>query len=90
MVRRYTIELGKRGLLHPALDVPAPDVNTNSQTMSWMVDTYQTLFGQKDINARAVCTGKPIALGGIDGRGEATGLGVFYCINYLVNYEPFL
>lgn len=55
-----------------------------------MVDTYQTLFGQDDINARAVCTGKPIALGGIDGRNEATGLGVFYTIRFLCNYDPFL
>ena len=43
-----------------------------------------------DINARAVVTGKPLHLGGIDGRGEATGLGVFYSVRFLMNYEPFL
>jgi glutamate dehydrogenase (NAD(P)+) len=58
--------------------------------MAWMMDTYQTLFGQNDINARGVCTGKPIALGGIDGRNEATGLGVYYSVKYLLGYEPFL
>jgi len=62
----------------PWLDVPAPDVNTNGQIMSWMVDEYQnikTKDGQLQANPLATFTGKPLALGGSAGRDEATGLG---------------
>lgn len=55
--------------------------------MAWMKDTYHTLFGQDDINAAGVCTGKPVLIGGIDGRTEATGLGLFYSVRYLLNHD---
>ncbi len=89
VTRRYTIELAKKDIIGPAIDVPAPDMGTGPQTMAWMVDTYNTLYGSKDINASALVTGKPLTLGGIDGRNEATGLGVYYGINELFNNEKF-
>ena len=53
--------------------------------MSWMKDTYQSFFGHKDINAAGCVTGKYINQGGIRGRAESTGLGVFYGTRYLLN-----
>ena len=57
----------------PFVDVPAPDVNTNGQIMTWMTDEYQKLSGRKEMGT---FTGKPVGLGGSLGRNEATGLGV--------------
>jgi glutamate dehydrogenase (NAD(P)+) len=70
--RRYTSEIGL--IIGPTKDIPAPDVNTNEQTMAWMMDTYSMNEGS---TATGVVTGKPIALGGSLGRKEATGRGVF-------------
>lgn len=70
ITRRYTAELFD--FLGPELDVPAPDVNTNDQTMAWLMDTYSMRAGH---TATAVVTGKPIDLGGSRGRTEATGRG---------------
>eukprot|EP00826_Nyctotherus_ovalis_P013180 TRINITY_DN13523_c0_g1_i9.p1 TRINITY_DN13523_c0_g1~~TRINITY_DN13523_c0_g1_i9.p1 ORF type:complete len:400 (-),score=154.76 TRINITY_DN13523_c0_g1_i9:131-1330(-) len=89
ITRRYTIALAKKGIIGPAIDVPAPDMGTNAQTMAWMVDTYNTLYGTRDINSSALVTGKPLPLGGIDGRTEATGLGVFYGTRVLFENESF-
>jgi len=61
--------------LGPHVDVPAPDVGTNEQVMAWMMDTYSNHVGR---NEPAIVTGKPIALGGSQGRREATGSGVAY------------
>ena len=72
MTRRYTSEIGV--IIGPSKDIPAPDVNTNAQTMAWMMDTYSMNEGA---TATGVVTGKPIALGGSLGRVEATGRGVF-------------
>jgi len=77
ITRRYTAELMKRNMIGPAIDVPAPDFGTGAQEMSWVADTYQQL-NQSNLNALACVTGKPVALSGIRGRTEATGLGVFY------------
>jgi glutamate dehydrogenase (NAD(P)+) len=63
------------GFLGPHIDVPAPDVGTNEKIMGWMMDTYSNHVGR---NEPAVVTGKPIALGGSQGRQEATGAGVAY------------
>lgn len=63
------------------LDVPAPDVNTNPQVMSWIVDEYAKVKGKKEL---AVVTGKPLELGGSQGRTEATGLGGAYCLDYIL------
>ena len=61
----------------PEIDVPAPDVYTNPQTMAWMMDEYATIVGH---NAPGVITGKPIPLGGSLGRGDATARGTVYCV----------
>jgi glutamate dehydrogenase (NAD(P)+) len=61
-------------LLGPTRDIPAPDVNTNAQVMAWMMDEYGKLHG----HTPAICTGKPISLGGSEGREQATGRGCVY------------
>ena len=71
LTRRYTT--GIMATLGPNSDVPAPDVNTNEQVMAWMMDTYSMHTGH---TALGVVTGKPAALGGSQGRREATGRGV--------------
>ena len=71
MTRRYTSELIE--FIGPEKDVPAPDVNTNEQTMAWMMDTYSMHMRQ---TVTAVVTGKPVNMGGSRGRREATGRGV--------------
>jgi len=70
MTRRYTAQLYE--FIGPEIDVPAPDVNTNEQTMAWIMDTYSMCSGHTQT---AVVTGKPIDLGGSRGRSEATGRG---------------
>lgn len=72
VTRRYTSEIGI--IIGPNKDIPAPDVNTDSQIMAWMMDTYSMNQGS---TASGVVTGKPISLGGSLGRHEATGRGVF-------------
>eukprot|EP01138_Halocafeteria_seosinensis_P002567 gb/GECG01002625.1/.p1 GENE.gb/GECG01002625.1/~~gb/GECG01002625.1/.p1 ORF type:complete len:524 (+),score=64.23 gb/GECG01002625.1/:1-1572(+) len=88
ITRRYTMELRKYGFIGPGIDVPAPDVGTGPMEMSWIKDTYTMLYGMDDINATACVTGKPLAQGGIQGRTEATGLGVFFgTLEFLKNQE---
>lgn len=70
ITRRYTAEIGE--FIGPERDVPAPDVNTNEQTMAWIMDTYSM---HKRFTVTAVVTGKPLELGGSRGRPEATGRG---------------
>ena len=75
LARRYMQELV--GFVGPQLDIPAPDLGTNEQIMAWMMDTYSSHVGHI---TPAVVTGKPIALGGSQGRREATGVGVAYLV----------
>ena len=70
LTRRYTTEISV--LIGPASDIPAPDVNTNAQTMAWMMDTYSMHAG---FSVPAVVTGKPLSIGGSEGRNEATATG---------------
>jgi glutamate dehydrogenase (NAD(P)+) len=73
LTRRYTTEISI--LIGPHSDIPAPDVNTNPQTMAWIMDTYSMHQGY---SVPGVVTGKPLHLGGSEGRVEATGQGCFY------------
>ena len=75
LVRRYFAEMSD--LFGPDSDVPAPDVNTNPQIMSWMLDTFSM---QRKQFTPAVITGKPLELGGSEGRSEATAQGVVNCV----------
>src|SRR2546429_7818885 len=70
LTRRYTTEIEL--LIGPDRDIPAPDVNTNAQTMAWIMDTYSMHHG---FTALAVVTGKPLSIGGSEGRNEATARG---------------
>lgn len=73
LTRRYATEIA--GVIGPEADIPAPDVNTNPQVMAWIMDTYSMHNGY---SIPAVVTGKPISVGGSEGRMEATGRGVFF------------
>ena len=75
LTRRYFTEI--EVLIGPERDIPAPDVNTNGQIMAWMMDTYSMHAGH---TVPGVVTGKPISLGGSEGRNEATARGTVYCI----------
>jgi glutamate dehydrogenase (NAD(P)+) len=76
ITRRYTAELGD--WFGPERDIPAPDIGTNEQTMAWVMDTYSMHVRQA---TPAVVTGKPLDLGGSQGRKEATGRGLMICCN---------
>jgi glutamate dehydrogenase (NAD(P)+) len=75
LTRRYSTEISI--IIGPEKDIPAPDVGTNAQTMAWIMDTYSMHVGY---TVPGVVTGKPIALGGSEGRNEATARGAVYCI----------
>jgi glutamate dehydrogenase (NAD(P)+) len=82
ITRRYTAELVKKNFIGPGTDVPAPDYGTGEREMAWIVDTYQSLR-PGEIDAAGCVTGKPVTQGGVRGRREATGLGIFYGIREL-------
>ncbi len=84
ITRRYTAELVKKNFIGPGIDVPAPDYGTGEREMSWIVDTYQSLR-PGEIDAAGCVTGKPLTQGGVHGRREATGLGVFYGLREMCN-----
>ena len=79
ITRRFAYELIKRDLINPSQNVPAPDLGTGAREMAWIADQYSRM-NTTDINSRACVTGKPLNVGGIAGRVEATGRGVQYAI----------
>lgn len=75
ITRRYTAEITP--IIGPEKDIPAPDLGTNAQTMAWMMDTYSMAHGY---TIPAVVTGKPVSIGGSEGRYDATGRGLLYML----------
>lgn len=90
VTRRYTLELIKKGFIGASVDCLGPDMGTNEQVMTWIKDTYQQIKGETDLNFEGCCTGKYINQGGIAGRTESTGLGVYYAIRELLDTDSFL
>jgi len=84
ITRRYTSELIKKKFIGPGTDVPAPDYGTGEREMSWIMDTYSAMH-PGEIDAAGCVTGKPISQGGVRGRREATGLGVFFGLREVCN-----
>lgn len=84
ITRRYTAELIKKNFIGPGIDVPAPDYGTGEREMSWILDTYMSMR-PGEIDSMGCVTGKPVSQGGVRGRREATGLGVFYGLREVCN-----
>lgn len=81
LTRRYTAEI--QPFIGPTKDIPAPDVNTNPQVMAWLMDTYSMNVGYSE---PGVTTGKPLVLGGSEGRSEATGRGTVFAVEEAAKY----
>lgn len=86
ITRRYTFELLRKNFIGPGIDVPAPDYGTGPQEMAWILDTYNS-FTDNQLDALACVTGKPLGQGGVRGRTEATGRGVFYGTREVCSHE---
>ncbi|RFM28665.1 Glu/Leu/Phe/Val family dehydrogenase [Deminuibacter soli] len=84
ITRRYTSELIKKKFIGPGTDVPAPDYGTGEREMAWILDTYTTM-NPGEVDAMGCVTGKPVSQGGVRGRKEATGLGVFFGVREVCN-----
>jgi len=84
LTRRYASELVP--LISPQMDIPAPDMGTNAQVMAWFMDTYSMTVGY---SVPAVVTGKPLQIGGSEGRNEATGRGVIMCMVATLKHHNF-
>lgn len=89
ITRRYTHELIKKNFIGPGTDVPAPDYGTGEREMAWILDTY-TSMKPGEIDALGCVTGKPVTQGGVRGRREATGLGVFYGIREICSMKDLM
>ncbi len=89
IIRRYTFELVRQNYIGPGVDVPGPDMGVGEREISWMLDTYLAI-ARGEVNASACVTGKPVTQGGVRGRTEATGLGVFFGIREALEWEEML
>ncbi len=78
IIRRYTFELVQRNCIGPGVDVPGPDMGVGPREVAWIADTYIALKAGAEVSAAGCITGKPLALGGVRGRLEATGRGVYF------------
>lgn len=88
ITKAYARALNNKGMMIPAKDVPAPDMGTGEREMAWMFDEYHSMHPE-DINAAGCVTGKPIHLGGINGRTQATGEGVYYAAKEFYENDKF-
>lgn len=86
ITRRFAFELMKKGYLSPAINVPAPDMGTGGREMGWIASVYKA-HHHDDINHMACVTGKPLSLGGIRGRVEATGRGVVFGLREFLRHK---
>jgi len=84
VTRRYTYELFAKNLIGPGVDVPAPDYGTGPREMAWILDTSSSLANGQ-IDALGCVTGKPVTQGGVRGRAESTGRGVYFALREAVN-----
>ncbi len=89
ITRRYTSELIKKNFIGPGIDVPAPDYGTGEREMAWILDTYMSMR-PGEVDAIGCVTGKPVTQGGVRGRREATGLGVFYGIREVCHMKDIM
>ena len=86
ITRRYTFELVKKNFIGPGIDVPAPDYGSGPREMAWIMDTYNQITNDP-LNAIACVTGKPVGQGGVRGRKEATGRGVYFAVREACCYS---
>lgn len=78
------MELAKKNLIGPSIDLLGPALGTGSKEMNWIKDTYQNYFGQDDVNSIACCTGKSVNNFGIEGAEGAQAYGLVFSMNYLL------
>lgn len=90
ITRRYTIELLKKNFIGPGIDCLAPDYGTTPREMSWIADQYIKTLGHNDINAMAIVTGKPLDQGGLRGRIDCTGRGLYFAAKCFVREESWM
>ncbi|KRX10253.1 hypothetical protein PPERSA_00450 [Pseudocohnilembus persalinus] len=87
LVSRYTIELAKRNMIGPSIDLIGPVMGTSEREMNWIKDTYQNFFGQENVNSIAVTTGKSVSNFGIVGGLQAQSYGQVFALEYLLKQE---